>query len=194
MLVVNSGGIVKNTTITAKGGVDAKVLERLGNYLNLTFCDREVGAITNEFILAQKEIMPLPDEIMNPVMSFLSEVLQDFTGFDISADGQANILNYPEFKDVNRTKGFFDFVRNIDKNFLKEKIADDKINILIGDENPHLKDLGLSMVISNYKIKDGMIGGIAIVGPTRMDYSKVVATLDYLKKNLDKYLDGTDTR
>ena len=38
MLVVNSGGIVKNTTITAKGGVDAKVLERLGNYLNLTFC------------------------------------------------------------------------------------------------------------------------------------------------------------
>ena len=103
-------------------------------------------------------------------------------------------MNYPEFKDVNRTKEFFDFVRNIDKNFLKEKIADDKINILIGDENPHLKDLGLSMVISNYKIKDGMIGGIAIVGPTRMDYSKVVATLDYLKKNLDKYLDGTDTR
>ena len=194
MLVVNSGGIVKNTTITVKGGVDAKVLERLGNYLNLTFCDREVGAITNEFILAQKEIMPLPDEIMNPVMGFLSEVLQDFTGFDISADGQANILNYPEFKDVNRTREFFDFLRNIDKNFLREKIADDKINILIGDENPHLKDLGLSMVISNYKIKDGMIGGIAIVGPTRMDYSKVVATLDYLKKNLDKYLDGTDTR
>lgn len=192
MIVVNNSGIVKNTTITVKNGVDQKVLKRLGNYLNLTFCGREINDISSDFILAQKEIMPLPDEIMNPVMGFLSEVVNTFSGFDISAIGQANILNYPEFKDVNRTKEFFNFVGNIDKNFIREKLTDDKISILIGDENPNLKELGLSMVISNYKIKDGIIGGIAIVGPTRMDYSKVVATLDYLKKNLDKYLDGTD--
>lgn len=192
MIVVNSGGIVKNTTITIKSGIELSLLERLGNYLNHTFCERDISLITPDFIEEQRNMIPVSDEIINPVFAFLSDVIKSLVGFEVSATGGANILNYPEFKNINRTKEFFDFIENIDKEFIKDIIKDDKISILIGDENPYLKELGLSMVVSNYKISDGMMGGIAIIGPTRMDYSKVVATLDYLKNNLNKYLTKGD--
>lgn len=188
MIVVNSGGIVKNTTIALKSNIDLSLLERLGNYLNHTFCEKDISTITESFIDEQKSMIPLSDELINPVFGFLTDVIKSLVGFEVSAIGGANILNYPEFKNINRTKEYFDFIENIDKEFIKDILKDDKINILIGDENPRLKELGLSMVISNYKINDSMMGGIAIIGPTRMDYSKVVATIDYLKNNLNKYL------
>ncbi len=188
MIVVSSGGIVKNTTITLRTDIDLNILERLGNYLNHTFCEKDIAFITESFINEQRQMLPVANDIINPVFDFLVDVIKSLVSFEVSAMGEANILNYPEFKNINRTKEFFDFIDNIDKEFIKDILKDDKINILIGDENPHLKELGLSMVISNYKINDSMMGGIAIIGPTRMDYSKVVATLDYLKNNLNKYL------
>ena len=60
--------------------------------------------------------------------------------------------------------------------------------IAIGGENPVLKDQDISMVVSNYSLGGGMQGKLAIIGPTRMDYAKVISTLDYLTSCINDVL------
>lgn len=119
------------------------------------------------------------------------EVLYDafytaFTEFkdkasDIHFSGKNNFLKQPEFSNIERVKDMlnkFDDVSNISK--MDEE--DNGINIYIGEENELDKDVSIIKTKYNY---NGEEGTIAIIGPKRMEYDRVVGILDYLKNNLD---------
>lgn len=188
MILVSSDGLVKNTMLHIKEKLNTSVVEKLGNFLNIAFCEKPFVEITEEFLITQRELIPVDDSLINPIFEFILMCAKSFVDFDILKSGESNILNFPEFKNIERTKEFFDFIKNMDKTILSSSALSGDVKVLIGDENPHLEKLGLSMVVSDYTLKDGAKGGIAIIGPTRMDYSKVVATLDYIKNNLNKFL------
>ena len=57
------------------------------------------------------------------------------------------------------------------------------------NENPVLKDKDISLVVSNYSLGGGAKGKLAIIGPTRMDYAKVISTLDYLTACINEALE-----
>ena len=99
-----------------------------------------------------------------------------------------NIFNHPEFNDINRTKDFLSFMRNDNGSQIKEILnkanLEKAVSVIIGDENPHLKNHGLSMVVSDYNLGNDLSGKMAIIGPTRMDYAKVISTLGYLSEKL----------
>ncbi len=193
MIIVSSDGVVKNTVINTPYELNIFILERLGAYFNSTFENMEFEDITPEFLKEKRDTIPMEDALITPIFDFIENVTKHMTSFDVINSGISNMLNYPEFSNVEKTKNLFGFIKEIDKDFFAKRLGDnDEIRVLIGDEEPILKELGLSMVISNYDLGNGQKGGIAIIGPTRMDYSKVVATLDYMKNNTTKYL-GSQT-
>lgn len=189
MILVSSDGVVKSTTLHTGHDIDALSIERLGNFLNASFAEKPFTELTYDYLETQRCLIPISDELLDKIFDFIGVSAKSFIDFDILKSGEANILNFPEFKNIERTKEFFDFIKNMDKTYLTGSFTEGSdVKVLIGDENPSLKKLGLSMVVSDYTLKDGAKGGIAIIGPTRMDYSKVVATLDYIKNNLNKFL------
>ncbi len=102
--------------------------------------------------------------------------------------GTSKILTQPEFLDKERLAKILQLVDNQDilihivKNSSKE---DDKISITIGRE--HREDLvkNCSLISAPYKIGD-IKGTIAVIGPTRMQYEKMTALVDYLAKSINK--------
>lgn len=189
MILITSDGTVKNTIIHSNSEVTAPVVEKLGNFLNIVFADKSFCEITDDFLEQQRNLIPVDDFVLDQIFSFISMCCKSLIDFDVLKSGETNIFNFPEFKNIDRTKEFFEFIKNMDKKLLVSNI-DSKggIKVTIGDENENLKALGLSMAVSDYTLKDGSKGAIAIIGPTRMEYSKVVATLDYIKNNLNKFL------
>ncbi len=194
MLLVTSEGVVKNTTIRAKTPVDAQILERLGNYLNNVFSDTELSSITKEALDSQKEMIPMADDLITPIFDYLYRATHALSGFDVIHCGENSIFDYPEFQSVERTKGFFELLRHMDKDIIQSALSESSgtVSILMGDDNPRLKELGLSVVLSKYSIDGKGNGGIAIIGPARMDYPRVVAMLDFLSDNLHKYLNDSE--
>lgn len=190
MIIISDDGAVRNTVITAPYELNADVLQRLEDYLNNIFSNMQFEDITVDFLSEQRENIPMEDALINDIFDFIRTVSEAQNSFDVINSGLANMLNYPEFSNVEKTKKLFGFIKDIDRDFFAKRVTGDRdtIEVVIGDEEPILKELGLSMVISNYDLGNGQRGGIAIIGPTRMDYSKVVATLDYMKKNTTKYL------
>jgi len=105
-------------------------------------------------------------------------------------EGRANILEFPEYNDIEKAKNILhvlDDEENLDE-ALKAIPQSNNISIIIGNENniPELKDC--SMVVAKYNAGKNIAGTIGIIGPTRMDYSKVVSKLEYLINELSQRL------
>jgi len=128
--------------------------------------------------------------MLDTIFKFLEELAGDIDNCDIVLSGTTNIFKHPEFNDINRTKDFLSFMRKDNGSEIKEIInkanLEKAVSVIIGDENPQLKDHGLSMVVSDYNLGNNLSGKMAIIGPTRMDYAKVISTLGYLSQNLRK--------
>jgi len=68
--------------------------------------------------------------------------------------------------------------------------TDLEFSISIGHENNFEEMKNCSVVTATYKIGDKKLGSFGVIGPTRMDYSKVVTILNYVSKSLNETLDG----
>lgn len=182
MILVTNNGVVKNTQISIGKSYDPQVLERLSNWLNNRFAGVSVDMITQQLLDEEKQLVPADTALLDAVFDYLAVVADQLKEVDIELAGTTNIFNHPEFNDIDRAKDFLTFVKKDNRQDLIELINDtsDDVSVIIGDENPVLKDHNLSMVVSNYNMGEGFKGKLAIIGPTRMDYAKAISTLNYL--------------
>lgn len=102
----------------------------------------------------------------------------------LNIDGIENLLRIPEMVEEQRLHSLLNIIeeKNILKTILERQIDKDGITILIGEEIDNEKVSGCSLVTSSYKIGNKPVGAIGVIGPTRMDYEKVVPLVDYTGK------------
>ena len=111
------------------------------------------------------------------------DVFQDMSSKNINIVGKNNIFKHKEFNDIEKVQGIFETFDDNEKMLaIKENGENNDINIYIGHENK--LDDDVTVIKTNYKTgKDN--GTIAIIGPKRMEYSRVVNLLEYVKKQIE---------
>jgi heat-inducible transcriptional repressor len=129
--------------------------------------------------------------ILETVFGGIVEAIHEANDMEIYTSGATNILKYPELANPSQTTALLDTL--VEKKQLV-KLVDDTVSdqekhgiqVYIGSENqlPSLKDC--SIVTSTYDLEEGGTGTVAIIGPKRMDYRKVVHTLKNLTADLDE--------
>lgn len=188
MIIVTGNGVVKSTQISVEKPYDVSVLEKLSNWLNNRFSGMSASLVDKSVLSAEKDIIPVEENLLEPIFAYLYEVVSELSDVDIHLSGTTNIFNHPEFNNIDRAKDFLTFVKKDNISDLKQLMStnSDSVSVIIGDENPVLKDHDLSMVVSNYNLGEGFTGKLAVIGPTRMDYAKAVSTLNYLINILNK--------
>ena len=167
---------------------------RLVGILNRHLSGLSAGEITLDRIYTVKETI-LEETDVDPIQ--LSAILgciydlvaaQDNT--EIYVNNVNSILKYPEYKDINKARQMFSFLE--DPANIKRLVSGGEdnggINVKIGSENEEeiLKDA--SLVTVNYTIGDRAGGKIGVIGPKRMNYSKVFASLNLISDEIDKIL------
>jgi heat-inducible transcriptional repressor len=112
-------------------------------------------------------------------------------GSEAYLSGTSQFLQYPEFRDVAKAHRILDYLSD-ESELLKLPIPEQEsdLKITIGPENlaDELRDS--SLIVARYNAGDSMQGLIGVVGPTRMDYSKVAARLSYTARGLGWLLSG----
>ncbi len=129
------------------------------------------------------EFMVYREDLVKAIIQAFQEMATD----KYHITGQSNILTQPEFQDIEKVKDLFSAIEH--KEILKViKYDDSGITVRIGNEN-EIKALHDCTVITvPYATKSGERGAISIVGPTRMEYSKIIPLLEYISKNINKIL------
>jgi len=194
IILVTGDGVVKNQTIRTQKPIDDEVIEKLSAYLAKRFTGIDVSMITDDVVAAEKEMLPVEAGLLNSVFDFLLKTAASFEDEEIIVTGATNIFDYPEFNDIQRTKDFMHLIKEDNKTFIKEISgnSDDAVSVTIGKENPILAQHDLSAVSLNYSMGNNVKGKLAILGPTRMEYAKVVSTLRFLAECIDEYINRSD--
>lgn len=194
IILVTGDGVVKNQTIRTQKPIDDEVIEKLSAYLAKRFTGIDVSMITDDVVAAEKEMLPVEAGLLNSVFDFLLKTAASFEDEEIIVTGATNIFDYPEFNDIQRTKDFMHLIKDDNKTFIKEISgnSDDAVSVTIGKENPILAQHDLSAVSLNYSMGNNVKGKLAILGPTRMEYAKVVSTLRFLAECIDEYINRSD--
>ena len=98
-----------------------------------------------------------------------------------------NMLNQPEFNDFHKMKTFFELIEKVpcDNVFRRRRTG---IRVRIGSENNHNAMEDFSVITATYSAGDNMTGSIAIIGPKRMDYGRVITLLDLISNDLSREL------
>ena len=104
--------------------------------------------------------------------------------------GVVNIFNHPEYRNLEKARKLISFIDSRDSIYkvISDSDGEERVRILIGDENVYddLKDC--SVVISRYRDMHGRCGGLGIIGPTRMHYAQVVASLATVTDMIQKLI------
>lgn len=139
---------------------------------------------------------PIEDFIMaevktgiNVIQKIIDEInkLLETSKQQVYLEGAGKVTDMPEFKKVDVAKDFLNVLdaKDLVADILNTGIADD-INVYIGSETEHEELKNFSIVTFNHLLEDKDIGTIGIIGPTRMDYSKVISVMKYISKKLNE--------
>lgn len=197
ILVVNDHE-VQNQVIHTDREYGKSELEQAANYLNHHFAGRDVGEIREEL---HREL-----EATRRDVNQMMDVLVDMAGKAFAAEsasqpqsdfvlaGETNLMNFEELSDVEKLKALFEtFNRKRDLYDLLERCArSDGLQIFIGRESGHQVLDDLSIVTAPYGRDGEVVGVLGVIGPTRMEYERVISVVDVTSKLLGAALNSQE--
>lgn len=183
VLITNTGHVENKQTMISES-IDINEIVKSCEIINKNLVGTPLGEINAKLEYEIKPIIASKIKQYEEVMIFFQEAFNDFTfkRSDVFFTGKTNILKQPEYNHPDKIKGIISKLENIE---LIKKIETDNqgINIYIGEESKFDEDV--TIIKTSYKLK-GEEGTIAIIGPKRMEYAKVVYLLQFLKNYLER--------
>jgi len=187
LLVVTNLGHVESKNITLPKATDTEELKHIMHILNDILYDVPISQVSQklQYEVNHKKIKELLAYNKQIIDAFL-DAFTRFTQSKFYLSGQSNMLYQPEFKDLDRVRELMNFFEQNDILRLVEHTDNNGLTVRIGKENQISAMKDCSVVMVPYEVEEGEKGTIAVVGPTRMEYRKVIPLLQYLAAHLSK--------
>jgi heat-inducible transcriptional repressor len=188
-VLISENGIVYNKTIELEKTHTQKQLDKASNNLNSKFQGLSIKNIREKLTEQLYQDKMICDQLVTILLTLCKEITLAETE-NSAFNSLAGTANLPDFATMKQIKEILGAIE--DKQFmlkLLNQISDSLgIRVFVGIENiiPALKEL--SMVISTYRNKWDTSGAIGIIGPTRMNYKKLIPMVEYTAKALTKLL------
>lgn len=191
VIVVLDNNHVNNKVIGLEEIVEENVVAQMNFLLNTALTGLDFTEINMAIIQQVKEKAGEYGNLASSILDCIAEVMTDEEESEIYTSGATNILKYPELSDKEKMT---DLLSTFEEKQMLAAWANDAppddqqehgIQVYIGDESPVESMKDCSVVTATYKIKEGVYGKIGIVGPKRMDYERVVGTLENCMQQLD---------
>ena len=190
VIVVLDNNHVNNKLIDLESPIDENVVAQLNFMINAALNGRDVTEINMAIMQEIKEKAGDYDDLASSILDCIAEALHDEETSQIYTSGATNILKYPELSDKEKMAELlttFEEKQRLEAWVNAEGNSEEHgIQVYIGDESPVEAMKDCSVVTATYQIKEGVYGKIGIVGPKRMDYEKVVGTLENCMQQLDE--------
>lgn len=187
---VADDGSIDTNVVDIPLGMSSEEMDYLAGKMSKLLEDRNLSDISVE-ILQNVHTDVVEDKL---IFSSLLQAVRKMTGRrqeqKVFLGGTKQLLNQPEFRDVERVRNLLGILE--EEKVLKDLLQggeDSGLKVTIGSENKFTGIQDCSMVQATYRLNGQIVGTMAVLGPTRMEYGKVISVMDYLHKYLKTILD-----
>lgn len=187
LCIVADDGSIDTNVVDIPLGMSSEEMDYLAGKMSKLLEDRNLSDISVE-ILQNVHTDVVEDKL---IFSSLLQAVRKMTGRrqeqKVFLGGTKQLLNQPEFRDVERVRNLLGILE--EEKVLKDLLQggeDSGLKVTIGSENKFTGIQDCSMVQATYRLNGQIVGTMAVLGPTRMEYGKVISVMDYLHKYLKK--------
>lgn len=190
LCIVADDGSIDTNVVDIPLGMSSEEMDYLAGKMSKLLEDRNLSDISVE-ILQNVHTDVVEDKL---IFSSLLQAVRKMTGRrqeqKVFLGGTKQLLNQPEFRDVERVRNLLGILE--EEKVLKDLLQggeDSGLKVTIGSENKFTGIQDCGMVQATYRLNGQIVGTMAVLGPTRMEYGKVISVMDYLHKYLKTILD-----
>jgi len=189
-ILVSQSGSVQNKIIETDEELNVADLTRMANYLNDILKGLTIAQVKNRILEEMQEEKIKYDALLARALELSRQTLEG-TDAEVFIEGQANILEQPEFADVAKMK---EIIRAFEEKgqllaLLERCLAAEGVQIFIGSESHLNRMSGMSLVTATYVTGKDTLGILGVIGPTRMGYAKIIPIVDYTAKQVSRLLE-----
>lgn len=208
VLIMVLGQTIKTRYIRSQLPVPPEAAAKLASVLNRFAAHRSADEMNMPLLMQMENSMGEFDYLISPVMKGICEIITRYDGGEIRFDGINRLLSYPEYYDLDRLKEMLalfekkdDLVKilseaaepqNGDKNGAVSK--PNGVQIYIGKENLVKIMDNSTLIFKTVRRHGNPVGAIGIIGPTRMDYKRVIAMIDRLTSGVSDMLNEDESQ
>jgi heat-inducible transcriptional repressor len=189
-------GVLQNKIIPLEKDITQEQLTSISNYLNKEFSGKTIQSIREEILFRFKNEREHYDQLMKKALDLSTRLFaEDIEESSLLVEGALNLLDHPEFTgDLEKIKSLLITLEEKSKlvKLLDRCLKHDGMTILIGEENLDEEMEGCSLIAQNYQIGEEKLGSLAIFGPKRMDYKKIIGIVNQTAKTVSTLLSKKD--
>ena len=182
------GEVVKSKTLHAPVVINEEAIRRFTEILNIYLVNLTADEIAMPVIIKIEDLMGSYRDIVHPTMKAIYEVMSEIDSADVKLDGITKLLQYPEYSDVSDFRNLLGVLEEKEK--LLDVISthtttDDGIQIYIGTENESDVMKNTTLIFKTINVGGKQLS-VGVIGPKRMNYSKVIEMLNGLASGIDR--------
>ena len=184
-IILTNTGMVKETIIKFDEDITDKQVETINYMFNKKLKNQPLEIIDlplEEYLINE---MKYSVKVIKPIIEQIKKVIQEER--TLYLEGANKAFELPEFNSLEVAKNFINIIdeKDLMADMLDSGFAKD-INVYIGDENEKEELKDFSIITFKHKVGNKDLGTIGIIGPKRMNYSKVISVMKYISKKLNE--------
>lgn len=188
LVIVTDSGVVRDSVIHVDNELDTDALYAISRMLTERLAGHTLGE-TLELLKSMGREFAEKRAVFGGISELVADVENQHAKSKLSFGGTSNILNFPEYNDVEKARSFLSLLETKDVLLeILEQHQNVAFTVRIGPETgvPELKDC--SLVTATYSLGDHTHGTIGVIGPTRMQYGRVLNVLSAMGEQLTRLL------
>lgn len=183
-IIVTNTGHVENRTITIPPGLSIDQLQHVTNILNAKLAGVPLIQLKSKLYTEVGQELERYVGHFEGLLNVIEDSLKQGDEHRVYMSGTTNMLIQPEFKDVDKVKMILDMLEETPAVMKLFSSQPQGIRVRIGTENTHQAIADCSFITATYSLNGDVLGTIGILGPTRMEYGKVISYLDFISKDM----------
>lgn len=193
LVMTFEGDIVKTKTVHLPFGINEDVLSRFTEALNMLLVNLPSDSITMASIMRLEAIMGSAGGMVHPTVKAIYETMSELDTADVRLEGITKLLQYPEYSDISDFRNLMEMLEEKEKflDVISRETADESdIHVYIGTEDQSDAMRNTALIFKKINIGGKQLA-IGVIGPKRMNYSRVIEMLNGLANGIDRVFSDT---
>ena len=197
VVLVTVSNTIHNKIIRLDENITQEELEQTARYLNAEFSGKSLLAIRAEILDLMREEKALYDRLLRNAILLCDMSLEgEGAAGDVYVDGASNFLNKPDFVDVDRMRELFRtfeeksrLIKILNECVSREPVMRGDVHVVIGREHPTSSFQNCALITAPYRFgSNEHLGTVGVVGPMRIEYSRIMAMVNYMARLIERRL------
>jgi heat-inducible transcriptional repressor len=187
---VTSSGTVHTRLVETDDMLDADTLKKMKKYMNGRFSGIPFYALKDGVREDMERDKTMFSQLLQKVNDTLETIIAGEDKREVYLEGVSKIIGVPEFLDMDKLKELFRALERKEKllHLLDKCMKEEGIHVIMGGESDMKEMRDMSIITSTYKIGEKSYGILGVIGPVRMNYSKVIPIVDYTARTVTNIL------